>query len=153
MALVFEKPLGPWPLEPRAPDAKPLESSLSIAVVFTSVEGTLAALRKAGDLARNLNASIHVIVPQIVPYPLPLTSPPILLDFSERRFRIIAGEATVQTTVRIHLCRDRLDMLKAELPPGSIVVLGTRKTWWPNADRRLALKLRRTGHEVIVAED
>jgi hypothetical protein len=33
-----------------------------------------------------------MIVPQIVPYPLPLTSPPVLVDFNERRLRVIASK-------------------------------------------------------------
>jgi len=48
-----------------------------------------------------VRARITLLVPQIVPYPLPLTSPPILLDFNERRFRLIAEQAPVETTVRL----------------------------------------------------
>ena len=43
----------------------------------------------------------------MVPYPLPLTSPPVLLDFSERQFRVLASQSPVETIVRIYLCRDR----------------------------------------------
>jgi hypothetical protein len=91
-------------------------------------------------------------VPQPVPYPLPLESPPVLLDWNERRFRVIASESPVETTVRIYLCRDRLETLASVLNSGSIVVLGARKKWWPTAEARLARSLRKAGHEVIVAE-
>ena len=69
------------------PPAQPTEESkLNIVVVFTSAAATSAALKKAGALAESLNARITLIVPQIVPYPLPLTSPPVLLDFRKIDF-------------------------------------------------------------------
>jgi len=152
MALAFEKLLAPATGRPQTSDGETSESALTIAVVFTSVESTLSALRKAGSVATSLNASITLMVPQIVPYPLPLTSPPVLLDFNERRFRVIAGESPIETTVRIYLCRDRFEMLKSELKRRSIVVIGARRSWWPTAERRMAAKLRRAGHSIIFAE-
>jgi len=112
----------------------------------------LAALRKAGDLANRLSGRITLVVPQVVPYPLPLTSPPVLLDWNEKRFRVIASESPVETTVLIYLCRDRLKTLTTELSSRSLVVVGGRKRWWPTAEKRLARKLRRAGHEVLFAE-
>src|SRR5664279_5173048 len=67
-------------------------STLNIAVVFTSIESTLSALRKAGSLASGLHASITLIVPQVVPYPLPLTSPPVSPEFTTRQFRVLTEQ-------------------------------------------------------------
>lgn len=128
------------------------ESRLDVAVVFTSVESTIAALKRAGVLASRLCARITLLVPQIVPYPLALTDPPVPLYFSERRFRVIAGESPIETTVRLYLCRDRFETLARVLRPHSLVVLGGRKRWWPTAEKSLARKLRRAGHEVILEE-
>jgi hypothetical protein len=125
---------------------------LSISVVFTSVELTLAALKRAGTLAASLGARINLLVPQIVPFPLPLESPPVLIEWSERRFQVLAGVSQVETAVRIYLCRDRLETLELVLVPRSIVILGARRNWWPSAEKRLARRLRRCGHEVILAE-
>ena len=119
---------------PPPPAIDETESRLNIAVVFTSVEATLVALRKAGALANRLSGRITLVVPQVVPYPLPLTSPPVLLDWNERRFRVIASESPVETTVLIYLCRDRLETLLAVLSPRSLVVIGGRKRWWPTAE-------------------
>ena len=127
------------------------EPKLNISVIFTSVEGTLVALKEAGNLADRLGAKITLVVTQIVPYPLPLTSPPVLLDWSERRFRTIAEDSKVETRVNLYLCRDRVEMLKTALRPSSVVVLGGRKRWWPTSEGRLANVLRRAGHEVIFA--
>jgi hypothetical protein len=125
---------------------------LDVAVVFTSADATIAALKKAGALASSLSARILLLVPQIVPYPLPLESPPVLIDFSERRFRMIAIESPVETIVRVFLCRDRLETLSMVLKPHSLVVVGGRRRWWPTSEERLAKRLRRAGHEVILAE-
>jgi hypothetical protein len=128
------------------------EHILEIAVIFTAVEQTREALRAAASLAEGLNALIHIIVPQIVPYPLPLEKPPVARDSAEKRFFAVARESRVETKVRIYLCRDRWEMLKLVLRPHSTVVIGGRKRWWPTSERRLAAKLRRAGHEVLFTE-
>jgi hypothetical protein len=43
-------------------------------------------------------ARISLVVTQVVPYPLPLDRPPAQ-EFSERHFRVIAGESRVDTNV------------------------------------------------------
>ena len=80
-------------------------------MVFTSVEATLAALKEAGNLANSLGARITLVVPQVVPYPLPLETPPVLVEFNENRFRVIASESPVETSVQIYLCRDPFETL------------------------------------------
>lgn len=129
------------------------EPKLNICVVFTSVESTLAALRHAGDLATSLGARITLLALQVVPYPLPLESPPVLLDWNDRRFRAIATESPVETIVRLYLCRDSFETLKSALAPKSVVVIGAGKRWWFRIrEKKLARKLRRAGHEVILTE-
>jgi hypothetical protein len=134
------------------PAAGEANSRLNIAVIFTSIESTLSALRRAGSLASRLHACITLIVPQVVPYPLPIGSPAVPPDFTERRFRVIAGESPVRTAVQVYLCRDRAETLRAVLKPHSLVVIGGRRTWWPTWEKRLARQLRRSGHEVVFAE-
>jgi hypothetical protein len=152
MALALEKIIAPMTGVPARPFREETGSKLDISVVFTAVDATLAALKEAGNLAGSLGARITLIVPQIVPYPLPLTSPPVLVDFNERRLRVIASNCRVETRVSIYLCRNSLETLQSVLKPHSLVVVGSRKRWWPTADKRLARKLRRLGHRVIVTE-
>ena len=128
------------------------EARLNVVVVFTSVPATMIALKKAGALASRLNGRITLVVPQIVPYPLSLGNPPVLKDWNERRFRVLADESPVETNVRIYLCRDRFELLPEVLDPHSLVVVGARRRWWPAAEKRLARTLRRAGHEVILVE-
>jgi hypothetical protein len=152
MTLAIEKILVPasgLPAQPR----DQADRRLNISVVFTSVESTLAALKEAGSLAGSLGAHITLLVPQVVPYPLPLESPPVLVEFNEKRFRVIASHSPVETNVLVYLCRDKVQTLTSVLTPGSIVVLGGRKRWWwPTHDEVLARELRRAGCEVIFRE-
>jgi hypothetical protein len=152
MPLAFERVLGPSTGHTAPPAIEETESRLNVVVVFTSTEATLAALRMAGALANRLRGRITLLVPQVVPYPLPLTSPPVLLDWNEERLRVIAGESRVKTTVLIYLCRNRLETLSAGLSSRSLVVIGGRKRWWPTAEKRLVRELRRAGHEVVFTE-
>jgi hypothetical protein len=138
---------------PERPASDETASRLNISVVFTSVALTLSALKEAGDLAKTLGSHITLVAPQVVPYPLPLTSPPVLIDWNERRFAVIAAESKVETTVRLYLCRDRLEALLLMLKPRSLVVVGgRRRRWWPTREEALARALRRAGHEVVFVE-
>jgi hypothetical protein len=125
---------------------------INISVISTSTESTIEALRRASTFANSLGARITLVVAQVVPYPLPLASPPVLADFNERRFRQIVVETQVEASVQIYLCRDVHETLLSVIPRGSIVVVGGRKRWWPTAERRLARKLRRAGNQVILTE-
>lgn len=152
VSFVFERIVVPAGARPERPERPQPDARLDVAVVFTSADATIAALKRAGTLASSLNARVLLVVPQIVPFPLPLDSPPVLIDFSEKRFREIAEASPVETAVHIYLCRDRLETLRAALKPHSLVIVGGRKRWWPTAEELLARKLRRAGHEVILAE-
>jgi len=151
MSLALEKVIRP--VVGRPPSSGTNDQRLNIAVIFTSVESTMAALRRAGVLASSLGGRIVLLAPQVVPYPLPLDSPPILIDWNENRFRAIASASPVETVVRLYLCRDKMETLKAALSPKSLVVIGGREKWWPfSSERTTARQLRRAGHEVIITE-
>jgi hypothetical protein len=152
MALALEKMIAPVTGTPVQSFEEETSSKLNISVVFTTVGATLAALKEAGNLANALGGRITLIVPHVVPYPLPLTSPPILVDFNERRLRVIASNARVETRISIYLCREPMETLRSVLKPNSLVVVGTRKRWWPTAEKCVAKKLRRLGYEVVVTE-
>jgi hypothetical protein len=137
---------------PARPLAEGTDSKLNISVVFTSVELTLEALRQAGKLAISLGGSITLIFPQVVPYPLPLASPPVAVEFTERRLRVLAGGSPVETQVNIFLCRDAVEALLGVLKPNSLVVIGSRRKWWPTAEEKLAATLRSAGHQVVITK-
>jgi hypothetical protein len=152
MSLALQRTLKPSPGRPATTAPTTAETRLNVVVVFTNVASTLIALKKAGKLSAQLNTHITVLVPQVVPYPLPLESPPVLLEWNERRLRVMAEESPVETTVKLYLCRDRIQALLPVLQPRSVVVIGGHKRWWPTPETKLASKLRSAGHEVIFAE-
>jgi len=152
MSLAIERSLRPATGHPALPIGVEADQQVNIAVVFTSVDPTLAALKEAGNLANSLGARITLVVPQVVPFPLPLETPPVLLEFNQNRFRVMASESPVETGVQVYLCRDRFETLAAVLKPGSIVLIGGRKRWWPTKDEALAQQLRRAGYEVLFKE-
>ena len=119
------------------------QATLEVVVLHTNVAETLLALKAAARLAHDLSARIRLLVIEVVPYPLPLDRPAVALPFTERRFRILAGEATIETNVDIHLVRDREKALQSVLEPHSVVVLG--------APNKLAKHIVRAGHQVVYA--
>src|SRR5262245_55215219 len=129
MVLALQTTLKPGRTGPAV--AHPPVSHLTIDVIHTSIDATLVALRKAAWLANRLSARITLHVFQVVPYPLPLESPPVLLDWSERRFHVITEENPIETKVNLYLCRDKEATIQKVLKPDSLVILGGKtRPWW-----------------------
>jgi len=74
MPLAFNRSLNRQNGQPEAPYDQDQEAGLNVSVIFTSVGATISALKRAGSLAQSLGARITLLVPQIMPYPLPLTT-------------------------------------------------------------------------------
>jgi len=130
--------------------AKPGEiGSLEVVVLHTNTKTTLRNLRTAAELAAGLAARIRLLVLEVVPYPLEVESPRVPLEFTQRRFRTVASDACVDTLIDIRLGRERRQMLESALKPRSVVVL-EGGAWW-TAERRLARRLERLGHQVVLA--
>lgn len=127
---------------------------LDINVIFTTKKGSEAALKRAELLAGDLNSRIYFLAPEIVPFPLPLESPPVDPEFKAERLRALAKSADADVFVEVLLCREARPALSQFLRPGSLVVLAGRRRWWRSTEERLADWLRAQGHRVvfIVAE-
>ena len=123
-----------------------------VLVLFTTVPETLLALRRAADLASQLNARIEIIVPEIVPYPLPVDRPPVVPSFLINRYRTIVQQAGIDADIRIYLCREPRAALAATLKPGSLIMIGIRPRWWLTRETRLARWLESQGHRVVVVD-
>jgi hypothetical protein len=126
-------------------------SELAIFVLFTSVDWTLKALEKACEIARPLETRVVVVVIQAVPFPLPLDTPIVPLEWVIRRFEEKIGGLPDSSDIKVlvYLCRDRASALKRVLNPACPVVIGIKKRWWPTQNERIARKLRRAGYEVV----
>ena len=128
------------------------EKHQPIYVVFTSLDGTRTAVEKAGQFMDFSNHAIEVLGVQSVPYALPLEKPQVPLEVFTGHLKEIAEEFPQIKKVSAYLCRDELETLKQVLKPPCPVVMGVRKTWWPDHDKHLAQKLRHAGYDVILIE-
>jgi hypothetical protein len=127
-------------------------ATLDVTVLFTKVPATLRALKTAAELAHNLNGRIRLLVPQVVPYPLPLEMPTVSAEFNRRRILTLASQGSIETRIELCLCRHRDAALSQALEPEALVVIGSRKSWWPTAEKALVRRLRRQGHNVILVD-
>ncbi len=124
---------------------------MEVVVLHTTIPETLQALKTAARLAHGLSARIRLLVLEVVPYPLPIDRPNVPLSFTRRRFHTLAGNASIETTVDIHLVRDPDKSIESALEPHSVIVMGAHRTWLPNAHTRVAKRLERLGHQVVYA--
>jgi hypothetical protein len=126
---------------------------LEINVIYTGIDRTLPALRRAAQLAAELQARIRIVAPVVVPHPLPLDQPPVRREHTERRFRTMAGKTGVETLVQICYCREPKEAFDSTLAPDSLIVIGgARRPWWPTTAERTAWILRTLGHDVVFVE-
>jgi hypothetical protein len=123
---------------------------LRVFVPYTSVELTKAALTEAIVLVRNLDVRITLFAVQIVPFPLPLERSAVAPEFLEQRLLVIAGEIEAAVDVQLIFARDLDFGMQRVLPPNSLVVVATKKSWWPTSEAKLARSLARAGHSVAL---
>lgn len=128
---------------------------LDLTVIFTTVRGTAAALNLAGSLAHDLDARVTLVVPQVVPYRIPLNCPPIDLGHTRRMMLSLIADSPARgldVAIQICLCRDRKLCLNCFVTPNSVVLVGGRGSWWGRRERGLARFMRSRGHEVIFVD-
>jgi hypothetical protein len=126
-------------------------SALEIVVLHTTTKGTLRALGVAENLAKGL-ARIRLLVVQVVPYPLSLDTPQVSREFLQHQFRTVASNTAVETHVDIRLGRDKGDVLALTLEPCSVIVVARRRWWWATEESRLAKRLERLGHHMVLVD-
>ena len=127
---------------------------LKITVIHTTPEGTFAALKLAGDLARDLSLRIGLLAVQLVPFRLPIEESIVSPAFLEQRQALLVARTGLgedEVNIRVCLARDRKAALATLLPPNSLVVIGGRRNWW-RQERNLEKWLLRMGHQVLFAQ-
>jgi hypothetical protein len=139
-------------LLPGSPGADQDEGKLEIGVLFTSPKATLAAIEAAVAFMKGLDGRLSLVAAQTVPYPLPLDQPPVSLEFDKQRLLEVAAHSPVEISVQICVCRSRPATLLSFLRHGSMLLIGSRKTWWPTWERKLAKELCRGGLDVVLLE-
>jgi len=129
--------------------------SRNITVIYTTEEGTAAALRSAADLAVRLDARVTLAVLDVVPNARALSEPTVpIRQIEERSLRVVTESGVRGTSIRIQiwLCRDLRNCLRQILNSHSLIVLGGRVGWWPSAEQKLQRWLAGMGHHVVLAD-
>ncbi len=126
-----------------------LNIGLTVFVLFTSIDETLKALRRAQQIARPVGAHIVVVAAPVIPHPLQLDQPPVSFDFLIKEFEEKAGGHLDNIRIAVYLCRDQEEALKRVLNIHCPVVIGISKRWLPTREERLAKRLLRIGYDVI----
>jgi hypothetical protein len=148
----FGKVSGAFPQEPSSGEQA---RSLSVNVVYTGPEATIAALRAADSLARDLSATVHIRAMIAVPHQLAIefafTSvqflKQLLSDLVER-----VGSKHCEYVLHIYVCRSRIETLLRVLRPSSLVVIGGWRRLWPTAESRLSKAAISAGHSVAFVD-
>jgi hypothetical protein len=122
---------------------------LSVVVPYTTPQLTRAALRHSA-VCSDLDIQVCLVDIQVVPFPRPLDEPPINKEFSEHRLHDLFEESGLSGQTSVLYARDRLEGYRRMLEPKSLVVLATKKRWWPTRERRLARALSKAGHQVML---
>ncbi|HEX4133560.1 MAG TPA: hypothetical protein VHY84_02980 [Bryobacteraceae bacterium] len=124
------------------------QAELDLVVPFTTPDLTRSALNAADRMGGELNASLRLVKVQVVPYPLQIDQPPVYLEFLKNQLAQFRSELPMTNEVR--LSRESEAGLLGALKRDSIVVLATRRRPWRTRNERLAAKLRRAGHKVVL---
>jgi hypothetical protein len=130
-------------------DSRTTGSQPTLYVIATRFEGTRPALETAIPLARGSRARLVLLVPQIVPYPLPVDGPAEATAFVEKRYRGLVREMDGEAAIKILLCRTLNDLLPVIPPAATVVVGGASGSLLPSRDERLTRRLAHLGHRVI----
>jgi hypothetical protein len=137
------------PVRPPTADVD-LATGMNITVVFTTLEGTRTAATEADRLAADLGARVTVVVPDVIPYHLPLDRPYLAEGFLREQLESMLAACRTETRVEILLCRDPELLLRRWLRPGSLVLLGATRRRWHWKESRLCRMLTRLGHDAVV---
>jgi hypothetical protein len=126
-----------------------------ITVISTTPNGTLAALKTAARLAKNMDAPITLAMVQVLRPHLSLDAPPLLIESIEKRAFELVSDAGIReraVTIQIWFCHDRNKCLRQALGPRTLAVVGGRKRWWQRDERKLEEWLCREGFPTIFAD-
>lgn len=122
---------------------------LWVVVPYTTPELTRAALRHAG-VCSDLDVHVSLVDIQVVPFPCPLSQPPVDKIFSECRLQELFRESGLPGRAAVVYTRDWLEAFKGVLEPGSLVLIATQKRWWVTREMKLAKALTKAGHQVML---
>jgi len=126
----------------------PLRRELEIVVPFTTKPLTNAALDKVEKISQGLDVRVKVVCVQAVPFPLPLSCPPVSISFIRQALEDLLSVHHAEA--EIHVTRNLRSIWSTCIEPGSVIVIATTKhLLLQTKEERLAQDLREIGHEVF----
>src|SRR5215831_7573173 len=124
-------------------------ADIQIVIPHRTASLTRAVLKYAAGLTKDLNVRLRLIDVHVVPWGVPLDEPAVNPKYLARRIRSLAQETNLAVSAEVVYARDWEQGLRRSLGPGSLVLMGIRRSWWRTSDKRLAARLRKLGHQVI----
>jgi hypothetical protein len=141
-------PIGHLVTERRTPPAI-RTGVLWVVIPYTTLELTKAALRHAA-VCTDLEVHVCLVDIQTVPFPAPVDDPPVNREFSERRLEDLLRGSGLRGKAALVYTRDWLESFRKVLEPNSLIILATKKRWWPTREVKLARALQNAGHHVML---
>jgi hypothetical protein len=136
-------------------DVAAFSGKLRFTVPYTTPEATRAALRMAARMAGDLRAAVELIAVQVIPMACPLGPDTRTAHLNDQLSRL-AGESHVPVWATVVLTRDLDEAFRVSLPHGSLVLMAVPSNplrRWLGGEERLAQRLTRAGHDVVLIRD
>ena len=135
---------------------RPLPEQFHITVLWTSEEGTLAALKTAKSLARHTGLAVTLATVIVVPPAAPLDRPADFVNFLEHRaIRLLSAADMHDQKFRVQtwFCRDYRKGVRQALGNLSLTVIGGKKKLWRTEEQKLEVWLQLQGYPVIFSQE
>ena len=129
-----------------------ISADLQVVIPHRTTDLTRAALKYAASLSGDLNVRLRLIDVHVVPYGIPLDAPTVNPKHLARKLRKLAQESDLPISAEVIYARDWEHGFRRALAPGSLIVMAMKRSWWPTKDKRLAARLRTSGHQVMWVE-
>jgi hypothetical protein len=122
----------------------------AVHVIHTSAEGTVAALRVAGDFAKALHVPVAVTEFRTFPDASPPGTPEPGKAANDEIAHLRAQGLDIH--VRAYVSRDPLRAVPWAFRPRSLIVFGGRRSWWPTEGERWRRTLEAADHFVVFVD-
>jgi hypothetical protein len=106
-------------------------------------------VKRGLELAREVGASLRILVPNVVPYPDSLFAP---RSGGQTRLKPLLSALPCdvgEVRIDVLVSRDSVDAILRSLQPNSMILMASHKRWWRRKDLRLSRRLEQAGHDVL----
>src|SRR5262245_13771477 len=123
-------------------------AEVELVIPHRTPELTKSALKYAEGLGVE-DIQVRLIDIPVVPYGVSLDRPTIQRKHLERRLERLARETNLQASAEVIYARNWEQRLRGVLTSVSNVLTPIHRSSWRTREKRLAARLRKTGHTII----